>query len=175
VLSNYDEIKTFLPGCLESIQDVVAYLKALGNQLDALDTGVLQARDNNFIFLADEATISRVEKFMYIPYDPARTLDDRRKLIASFFVGSGKIGANEIKQIVNTFTPSPTDVTFQNSTINIRVTRDISDSFILADCYFVLLKKIPAHLSLVITVISAFEVNAYAGGFLTQYKEEVVA
>lgn len=174
-MNNYNELKTFLPDFYGSIQDVVEYLKALSVQLDALDAETMQARDNNFIFLADENTISRIEKFMYIPYDPERTLDDRRKLIASFFVGSGKIGASEIKQIVNTFTPSPTDVTFQNSTINIRVTRDISDSFILADCYFILLKKIPAHLQLVITVISAFEVNAFVGGILNQYKEEVIS
>jgi hypothetical protein len=173
-LNKYDELKTYLPDFYESIADVREFLKALGLKMDGVHQNTMQARDNNFIFLADEKTVARLEKFMYIPYDPARTLEERRRLIASFFVGSGKIGANEIKEIVHVFTPSPTEVTFANSTINIRVTRDVSDSFILADCYFILLKKIPGHLQLVITVISAFSVNAYTGGVLNQYKEEVL-
>lgn len=174
-MSKYDELKTYLPSFYDDILDVREYLKALGIQMDDVDRNTMQARDNNFIFLADENTITRLEKFMYITYDPARTLTERKKLIASFFAGSGRIGSKEIKEIVGVFTPSPTEVTFSDSTINIRVTRDISDSFILADCYFILLKKIPAHLQLVITVISAFEVNAFVGGVLNQYKEEVIS
>lgn len=174
LLSKYDELKTYLPDFYESIADVREFLKALGLQMGEVHSDTMQARDNNFIFLADEKTVSRLEQFMYIPYDSARTLDERRRLIASFFVGSGKIGANEIKEIVKVFTPSLTEVTFANSTINVIVTRDVSESFILADCYFILLKKIPGHLQLVITVISSFNFNTYTGGMLNQFKEEVV-
>lgn len=173
-MSKYNELKSYLPNFYESIADVREFLKAVGIQMDAVDGATMQARDNNFIFRADEKTITRLERFLYIPYDPLRKLEERRKLVASFFIGSGKIGANEIKEIVRVFTPSPTNVTFSDSTINIRITRNISDTFILADCYFILLRKIPAHLQLVITVISAFEVNVFYGGVVNQYKEEVI-
>ncbi len=173
-MSKYDELRTYLPDFYGSLAEAAAYLTALGAKFDELHQDTMQARDNNFVFLADEATISRLEKFLYITHNPDRTVLDRKKLIVSFFVGSGKIGAKEIKDIIAVFTPSPCEVTFAESAINVRVTRDIEDTFILNDCYFILLRKIPAHLPLVITVISTFEAGIYVGGTMTQYKEEVL-
>ena len=173
-MAKFDELKTYLPEFYQQLQEAAAYLAALGAQMDGVHGDTMQARDNNFVFLADADTVTRLEKFMQIPFDPARTLSDRKRLIASFFVGNSRIGASEIKELIKVFTPSPTDVTFADSTVNVRVTRDIEDTFILADFYFILLKKIPAHLDLVITVLSTFEVSIYTGAVMTSYKEEVI-
>ncbi|TCX51918.1 MULTISPECIES: DUF2313 domain-containing protein [unclassified Dehalobacter] len=174
MLAKFDELKTYLPEFYQQLQEAAAYLAALGVQMDGVHEDTMQARDNNFVFLAGADAVTRLEKFMQIPFDPARTLEDRKRLIASFFVGNNRIGATEIKELIKVFTPSPTDVTFAASTINVRVTRDIEDTFILGDFYFILLKKIPAHLDLVITVLSTFETSFYVGGAMTQYKEEVI-
>ncbi len=157
------------------ITDVEAFLQAVGKQMDDVEADTFRMRDNNFILLADEEMVARWEKFMYIPQDSSRTLTDRKKLIISFFTGTGKIGAKEIKDIVHVFTPSPTEVAFSHSTINIKITRDISDTFILDDCYFILRKKLPAHLEVVITVISSFISDYFIGSEMTSYKEEVIS
>lgn len=174
-MSKYEELKSYLPDVLTSIKDVDAHIQAVGAQMDDVDLETFRARDNNFIFLSDEKTVARLEKFMYIPYDQSRTLGDRKALIVSFFTGNGKIGAKEIKEVVNVFTPSPTEVAFADSTVNIKITRDISDTFILSDCYFILRKKLPAHLELVITIISSFQNELFFGSALTHYKEEVIS
>lgn len=174
-LSKYDELKSYLPDVFTSIVDVEAFLQAVGRQMSDVDYDTFRSRDNNFILLADEETILRWEKFMYIPKDSNRTLDDRRKLIISFFTGTGRIGAKEIREIVRVFTLSPVEVVFLDSTINIKITRDISDTFIVSDCYFILRKKLPAHLELVITVISSFLSEYFIGSKITSYKQEVIS
>ncbi len=174
-MGSYSELKGCLPGLYDDITEMQAYLEGLGSQLDAVVIKSTRMRNNNFLFLADVATIARLETFLGITADATRTLDDRRKLIASYYTGSGKFGATEIKNIVSVFTDSPCAVSFTGSTITVTVTRDIADTFILNDCTAVLSKKIPAHLALVVTVVSPFSLNAYFGGAVTQYKEEVIS
>ena len=142
--------------------------------MDKVHYDTFRMRDNNFIMLADEETIARWEKFMYIPYDSNRTLTDRKNLIVSFFTGAGKIGSKEIKEVVGVFTTSLVEVYFADSTINIKITRDVEDTFILSDCYYILRKKVPAHLKLVITIISSFGLDYYVGAAMTSYKEEEI-
>ena len=172
--SNYEEIKGYYPQWYPDILEMNAVWQALGGQLDGVQGGIESVVNNNYIYLADEATIKQYEVFLGIPYNAERPLEERRKLAASFFVGSGHFGAPEIKAVVATFTPSPCTVTFIDSRVGVTVTRDIEDTFLLTDCYFILLKKIPAHLGLGITVVSPFNSGLYLGTVMNQYKEEVI-
>ena len=174
VLNKYDELKSYLPDIFTSIKDVDVFLKIVGLEFDKLENSTFIARNNNFINLSDEKTISSLEKFMYIPYNSNRTLADRKNLIISFFTGNGKIGITEIKEVVKVFTTSVCDVLFADSTITIKIIKDISETFILSDCYFILRKKVPAHLKLEITIVSSFFDVCYVGAGITSYKEEVM-
>lgn len=170
-MSKYDELKTYLPDFYESIADVRDFLKALGLQMDEVHSDTMQARDNNFIFLADEKTVSRLEQFMYIPYDPARTLDERKRLVASFFVGFGKMSASKIKDIVYTFTNAASDVFFQDSTVSIEIERGTSASIYLIDLDTILSRRIPAHLPFVLVIKYTVEttISAKTSGYLFNY------
>ena len=170
----YNELKSYLPTFFAQITDVEYFLQSAGKQMDSVDADAFRMRDNNFILLADEETIARWERFMGITYDERRTLTDRRNLIISFMTSTGKIGATEIKDIVRVFTPSPVQVTLANSVVSVKITRDISETFILSDCYAILRKKVPCHLELKIEITSSFESSYYIGAAITSYKEEVM-
>ena len=170
----YDELQTFHPTFHLDIYEMREILWANGRQLDELIHHIDKAIYNNFILESDEEIISRLEAFLWIPTDKQKPLYERRRLVFSCFVGFGKVSATKIKKIISVFTPAPCEVSFMNSTISIEITRDIDDSYLLADCYFIIRKKIPAHLDLMITLISSFEASYYIGSEITSYKEEVI-
>lgn len=146
--SNFDEIKDYYPVWYRDVLEMSGIWKTMGKQLDSVRDGIIQAVNNAFISTADAETISKLEKFLYITYDGPRTLEERRALIASFFIGSGHIGEKELKEIVSAFTTGEITVSLVGGSIEISVTREISERFNLSDCSFIVGKRIPAHLGL---------------------------
>lgn len=150
-LSNsYEELKTFYPVWYRDVLEMDALWRVFGNRLDDIQAGLVQAISNCYINTADEAAIRQFEEFLYITYDGPRTLDERRALVSSFFIGNGHIGEREIKEIIEAFTVGDISVSLSaGGVIEISVTRGISDQFNLPDCVFILNKRIPAHLGIV--------------------------
>lgn len=146
--SNYAELKTFYPNWYGDFLEADVMWKALGKQLDAVQRGIIRVVDNNFIYTADAETLTQIEMFLHIPRDETRTLNDRRRMIASFFIGGGHIGAREITAIVSQFTNGRIAVALVGGTIEISVEMDPSDKLNLADCIYVLRTRIPAHLGI---------------------------
>lgn len=146
--SNFDEIKTYYPVWYWDILEMAAIWKAMGKQLDEIRGGIIQVINNTFISTADPETLTKLEKFLYITYDGPRTVEERRALISSFFIGNGHIGEQELKEIVAAFTTGEISVVLVGGTIKISVTRELSDRFNLSDCLFIVEKRIPAHLGI---------------------------
>lgn len=146
--SGYEELKTFYPVWYRDVQEMDALWRVFGNRLDDIQLGLKQAINNCYISTADEETIKRFEEFFYITYDGPRTLEERRALVASFFIGNGHIGEQEIKELMSAFTSGDIAVALVGGTVEISVTRELSDRFNLSDSTFVILKRIPAHLNL---------------------------
>ena len=149
--SHYEEIKTWYPVWYREVLEMDALWKVWGGQLDAMRAGIIQAVDNNFIDYADAQTITKLEEALGIVHDGPRTLVERRNIIKAFIIGSGKIGQQEIKQLISVFTPGLVDVEFANGVIDIHVTREFGDAFNLYDIHLVLDNRIPVHLALGIT------------------------
>lgn len=147
--SNYEEQKTFYPVWYRDVLEMDALWRVFGAQLDGIQNGIIQAVDNNFIATADEAAITKTEKFLYVTYDGVRTLTERKILVASFFTGSGHIGEKDIKDMVGAFTDGEVTVALIGGMIEVSVTRELSDRFNLSDCTFIVEKRIPAHLRVI--------------------------
>lgn len=174
-MSKYEELQKYLPDFYENISEMNSYLQSLGAEMDSLSTGTIQMRDNNFIMLADESTIRRWEKFLYITYDSTKTLDDRRRQIVSYLIGSGKIGAAEIKALLRIFTELPCTIAFHDATVFVEVYRDtINDTFNVENFRKLLLKRLPAHLKLDITTLNPIASNIYTGVLITEYRREEI-
>lgn len=147
--SVYEEFKTYYPVWYRDVLEMDAIWQAYGIQMDDAQKGISQAVNNNFIMKTDAANIAKLERFLYITYDGARTLNERRTMVASFVIGHGHFGEREIKEILSLFTDGEVSVDLIGGTVEISVTREISDRFNLSDCLFIMHKRIPAHLGLV--------------------------
>ena len=97
--SAYEELKTFYPVWYREVLEMDAIWHALGMHLDGLRDGVIKAVDNCFINTANEDTIAQLENFLYITYEGKRTIEERRALVASFFIGNGHIGNRKSKNL----------------------------------------------------------------------------
>lgn len=145
---NYENLKVLYPVWYRDVLEMDAIWHALGPQLDGIQSGLTQAVDNGFIWTSNEPTITKLEQFLYIPVVRSKPLIERKTLVASFVLGNGHIGEKEIKALIGMFTDGEITVALIGGAIDISVTREISDRFNLADCLYILLKKIPAHLGL---------------------------
>lgn len=146
--STYEEIKTWYPVWYRDVFEMGALWRVWGGQLDAIQAGIIQAVDNNFIDYADAKTLAKLEEFFHITYDGPRSLVDRRNMIKALLLGQGHVGQKEIKELISVFTDGKIDVELIGGMIRITVTRDFGDNFNLYDCHFILGNRIPTHLAL---------------------------
>ena len=148
--SGYDELKSFYPVYYFDFDvfEMIELLKTYSRLSDDMEINIDTVINNQFIERADEPTITQLENFLWIPIDRTKSLNDRKHLVLSFFLGSGKLSASKIRQIIQVFTDGEIKIAFVEGTLEITVTRELSSQFSFADCLYILRKKIPAHLHL---------------------------
>ena len=172
--SVYEEIKRFYPVWYWDVLEMDAIWRAQGKQLDQVREAVQRLISNNFIATSDDQAVTALEEVFGVVTDTDRTIEDRRQLLLSLLRGGGHVGAREIKEIMAAFTDAPCNVDFAGATVYVRINRDSGDTFTLDDCYMTLARKIPAHLDLVINVISPIESPSYRAVSMAEYKEEEI-
>ena len=89
--SVYDELKTFYPVFYRDVFEMDAIWRTAGGKLDEIEAGVDAAANDTFISMMDAAALSDMEAFLDIAPNKNRTLEVRRKLVASYFVGANHI------------------------------------------------------------------------------------
>ena len=150
--NNYDELITYYPQFYRDVFEMVEILKAHGRIMDGIEENIGQAYFNGFIDYADEVTISKLEVFLGISLDRNRTLEERRRIVKSYFVGSGKISASKIIQMIAVYTDSPVSCKLEcfddegNNRLYIEIESNEKESICAKDIFAVLSKRIPAHL-----------------------------
>ena len=159
--SAYEELKTFYPVFYRDVFEMVAIWRAAGVGLDEIEDGVDAVVNNNFVSLMDTDALAQMETFLGIPLNQKRTLEARRKLVASYFIGGNHIGAREIKDITRAFTEGTCEVSFVGGTVYIHVKSDIKDTPPEDDYYYILRKKIPAHLGVYTNIEIEFSERLY--------------
>ena len=128
-----------------------AILKAEGAIADKLEENVEQVFDNAFIDTADAATIARLERFINLELQKTGTLEERRRLVKSFFVGSGKISGSMLKSMISAYTNAEVTVNFKpdangNNILYIEFERGSEKDVYLDDIQKIVSMKIPAHI-----------------------------
>lgn len=146
--SVYDELKTFYPVFYRDVFEMDAIWRAAGGKLDEIEAGVDAAANDTFISMMDAAALSDMEAFLDIAPNKNRTLEVRRKLVASYFVGANHIGAPEIKELVRGYTGDTPEVKFSKGRIYVCISPPYESAFFSSDIIECLLRKIPAHLAL---------------------------
>lgn len=125
-----------------------AIWRSAGGKLDEIEAGVDAAANDTFISMMDAAALSDMEAFLDIAPNKNRTLEVRRKLVASYFVGANHIGAPEIKELVRGYTGDTPEVKFSKGRIYVCISPPYESAFFSSDIIECLLRKIPAHLAL---------------------------
>ena len=159
--SAYEELKTFYPVFYRDVFEMDAIWRTCGGGLDEIEDDVDRVAGSTYISMMDEAALTQMEAFLSIPKDSSRTLEERRKLVGSYFLGTGHIGAPEIKEITRAFTEGECEVSFNGGAVFIHIKADISDTPPADDYYFILRKKIPAHLGVNTEIEIEFSENLY--------------
>lgn len=150
--NNYEELITYYPRFYREVYEMVEILKAHGRIADEVEANIEQTYLNNFIDYADEETIGKLEKFLMIGLNKARTLEERRRLVKSYFVGSGKVSATMLKEMIQSYTNAEADVYFEpfddedNNMLYINFQRGKEPTLYMSDIHQLLGKKIPAHI-----------------------------
>lgn len=154
--NNYEELIQYYPRYYRDVLEMDAILRANGDIADELEDSIEQTYFNNFIDYADEETIRRLEKFLTISIDKSKSLDERRRLVKSFFVGFGKVSASMLEEMIASYTGAPAWSVFEprggagdtgDSIYKINFYRGNNDTIRWSDIYFLLGRKLPAHVS----------------------------
>ena len=157
--SMYDELLTFYPIFYRGVYEMDEILKVFGRLGDDIVGNIDLVINNNFVLRADEATITELEEFLWLETDKTRPLDERRRLVYSFFVGFGKISASKIKDMIAAFTDAPATVTFApgdefgNNYLYIDIERGTVAQLRFGDIATVLTRRIPAHLEYRVSIV----------------------
>lgn len=157
--SSYDELKTYYPTFYTEVKEMQAVLKAEGDLIDDVKSGIETVFGDCFIDSADEKTIAKLETFLHIHMHGERSLDDRRRLVKSYFVGSGKLSASLLSDIIGTYTGAKSQCRFEpcdiqgNNALFIDTERGAETSFYASDIMELIRAKLPAHISFQFNVV----------------------
>lgn len=163
--SNYDELITYYPRFYREVFEMVEILKAHGRIADELEGNIEQTYLNSFIDHADEETITKLEKFLMIGLNKSRSLEERRRLVKSYFVGFGKVSATMLEEMIQSYTNAEVESRFEpsdeegNNTLYINFQRGKEPTLYMSDINLLLGKKIPAHINWQAAVTYRFPVG----------------
>lgn len=162
---SYDELITFYPRFYREVFEMDAILRAQGGLLDGVLEGAEHTLSNFFIDEADEATIKKLEQWLDISLYASHTLEERRRLVKSFFVGMGKISGTTIADMIRAYTGADTYCEFlpfdEAGNNRLYINFDRGDAAVLywSDIAQILARRIPAHIEYRAAVTYRFPVG----------------
>lgn len=163
--NNFEELITYYPRFYRDVFEMVEILKAHGGIADEMEANIEQTYLNCFIDYADEDTIEQLEKFLNIGLNKSRTLEERRRIVKSYFVGFGKVSASMIAEMIQSYTGAQVDIRFEpfdeagNNMLYINFQRGNEPTIYMGDINLLLSKKIPAHIQYQAAVTYHFPVG----------------
>lgn len=163
--NNYQELLTYYPRFYRDVFEMVEILKAQGRLADGIEGNIERTYLNCFIDYADEETVEKLEKFLMIGLNKSRTIEERRRLVKSYFVGFGKVSASMLEEMIQSYTGASVDIKFEpfdeegNNMLYIHFQRGDEPTLYMSDINLLLSKKIPAHIQYQAAVTYHFPVG----------------
>lgn len=139
----------YLPKYWHESPEMQKILESDGLEIDRLLNAITSIYTDAFILTASESRIKEWEQDLKII--PTGTLEQRRLFVLSKLRGQGKLNEGKIKTIVKTFTGGDSIVTFEDSTINVKVLPpNNGETYLFPDVERSIKPRKPAHLGLVV-------------------------
>lgn len=143
----------YYPPVIATISEIKAINEALSGEIANLNTNIGYTLDNAWLPLMHEDRVKEWENKLGITPDTNATLEDRRAVIISTVLGSGKINADSISDIVAIFVEGgQANVSISGSTVTVKIQPPPGNtSYNFANVEAALRQKLPAHLNLNVT------------------------
>ncbi len=141
--TGYEELKEWSPEYYQKILESDANLRFAGAVRDQMAQSLEDWCLNMFIDTMSEEMIDRMEKFFYID-NSDKSLDERRKLLKTAQMGSGRMSSDRIKSLVMAYAGVDCSLDFVHELI---ISMDEGESAMdLVSLISTLARLIPAHL-----------------------------
>ena len=137
----------YLPHFLQEVMEFQELFHPIDDEIDILFPYIESIFAEAIIMYCSEERIKEWERDLHIV--PTGTLDERRLFIKAMLRGSGKLNEAKIKSVVDAFTGGDAIVTFEDSTIIVKILPpNNGETYRFPDVERALKPLIPAHLGL---------------------------
>ena len=143
--SGYEEIVSYGPKWWTEFREMDANYRFAGWTLDLMAHWLERVVNNQFPANADERTITTVfEPALGIEPEPDETLEERRKTVAAYWSGTGKLSKTVIQSIIKAYTGCESELW------QIRIFCDEDGQFSQRKIHNIISRRYPVHLSFTI-------------------------
>ena len=168
--SGYEEIASYSPCYYRSIKEMDAVFRLSGWLVDLMAQDMEDVVAFQFLKYMDEEALGRYEAFLGIVRDADRSIEERKAYIIALRIGSGKLSADKITEIVNQFRGCDCeDVSLEGSTLNLSIIADEDIDQRTSDGMCGLIKKMmPAHIDMETVFYNAMSGKIYFGSIMCE-------
>ena len=147
--TGYEEISDWTPTYYQDILETDVLMKFAGGTVDTMALQLERWCKNMFIDTMDEEMLSRMEAFYYMGDNSDRPIDERRRLLKSMQMGSGKMSRDRISRIVQAYTGLIPEIEFYHA---LKIKAHFDDNYTLtpSDLPKILAQQLPAHIKFLI-------------------------
>lgn len=163
--NNYEELITYYPLFYREIYEMKEILKAQGKLADDLEDCIERILSDCFLDTADSGVITSYENILGIKSDLGKPLEERRRLVKAYLVGSGKASATSVCEMIKTYTGAEAECSFSpydekgNSVLNILAEHGNSQLINIKDINVLLSEKLPAHIQYNLSINSVVPIE----------------
>lgn len=158
--SGYEEIVSMGPKWWTEYREMDAVYRYHGWLMDLKIHFINRVISNQFPGQADEETVKKFERMFKFEPEETDTLEDRRRLVAAYYSGTGKLSFGVIESIIRSYTGSECDIWWDDMELNIRIYCKDEVPFSNKKVYQVIKRRFPAHLVFWIrNVLCTFELH----------------
>lgn len=150
-INAYEQISSFYPRWYLDFYEMREIIRIEALVAENAQKAIDLILDNHFLDTINEDKASELEEYLNISDISSRSIEERRKIIKSYFLGRGKLSLSQIIAIVQALSGGDVNGDFSlgdsiaNHYIKLRITNcDIK--YMLVDIISTLKERVPAHL-----------------------------
>lgn len=156
--SGYEEIVSYGPRWWTEYREMDAVYRFEGWLLDLMAVFLEKTVNNQFPSQADAEALAMYERILNLMPDESATLEERRREVAAYYSGTGKLSRTVLKNLIRNYTGCESEMWWDASNLHIRVFMVEEKPFSSKKIYNIISRRMPAYLEFLIReVLATFE------------------